>query len=165
MILGSDFDGYGETVLGRKGSLALESEQKAMLFYMADVDKTLRVVEKKPGEKKPDEKKDSKAAPVIEVPKDGKVDEESEALGRLALLGADAGFVAELEHWAYCCKPAADKKYSAEHKPHCDAAAGVYNTVLTVAAAKAIKFETRVDFKNEWFDVKSEETPDSLGNP
>jgi hypothetical protein len=99
---------------------------------------------------------------VIEVPKDGKVDEESEALGRLVLLGADAGFAAELEHWAYCCKPAADKQYSAENKPRCDAAAGLYTTVLTVAATKALKSETRVDFKNEWFDVKSDETPDGL---
>ncbi|MGO9113972.1 MAG: Gfo/Idh/MocA family protein [Thermoguttaceae bacterium] len=167
MILGSDFDGYGETVLGRKGSLVLESEQRAMLFYMADVDKNLRIVpkkaaEKNAGEKPAVEKKESKGAPAIEVPKDGKTDEESEALGRLALLGADAGFATALEHWAYCCKPAADKKYSAENKPLCDAGAGLYNTVLTVAAAKALKSETRIDFKNEWFDFKSDETPDDL---
>ena len=118
MILGSDFDGYGETVLGRKGSLVVEDQQKAMLFYMADVDKTLRVVEKKPAEKKAGEKPAAEknvphGVPVIEVPKDGKVDEESETLGRLALLGADAGFATELEHWAYCCKPAGETKYSA----------------------------------------------------
>jgi len=162
MILGSDFDGYGETVLGRKGSLVLESEQKAMLFHMADVDKNLRIVPKKAGEKPAGEKKDSNGAPEIDVPKDGKTDDESEALGRLALLGADAGFATELEHWAFCCKPAGDKKYSDENKPLCDAGAGLYNTVLTVAAAKALMSETRVDFKNEWFDVKSDETPDDL---
>ncbi len=44
MIIGNEFDGYGETVLGRQGSLVLENEQKAMLFHTSDVDKNLRVV-------------------------------------------------------------------------------------------------------------------------
>ena len=98
--------------------------------------------------------------PWIEVSKDGKADEESAALGLLALRGADAGFATELEHWAFCCKPAASGNSSA--KPLCDGEAGLYATVLTVAAAKSIKLETRVDFKKEWFDVKSDETPDTL---
>ena len=150
MIIGNEFDGYGETVLGRKGSLVLEDERKAMLFHTSDVDKSLRVVEKK----------GSKGEPAIDVPKDGKADEESEALGRLALQGADAGFATELEHWAFCCKPTADGKANA--KPRCDAEAGLYTTVLTVAATKAVKLETRVDFKKQWFDVASDETPDDL---
>ncbi len=151
MIIGSEFDGYGETVLGRKGSLVLVDEQKAMLFYMADVDKGLHVVEKL-------EKKEAKVVPVIEVPKDGKLDEESESLGRLALQEADAGFATELEHWACCCKPSGGKV----DKPRCDAEAGVYTTVLTAAAARDLATETRVDFKDAWFDVKSDETPDNV---
>jgi predicted dehydrogenase len=158
MIIGSDFDGYGETMLGRKGSLVLESEQRPMLFFMADVDKSLRLAEKK----------DAPGVPAIELPKDGKADEESAALGQLALAGADAGFTAELEHWAACCKPASGDK--SDNKPRCDARAGLYTTVLTVAAAKAVQHGTRVDFKDEWFDVKSHETPeteldDPLGLP
>ena len=104
LIIGNEFDGYGETVLGRQGSLVLENEQKAMLFHTSDVDKNLRVVEKKRWHK------GVKGGPAIEVPKDGKADEESQALGRLALQGADAGFATELEHWAFCCKPPADSK-------------------------------------------------------
>ena len=83
--------------------------------------------------------------------KDGKADEESQALGLMALQGADAGFAAELEHWAFCCKPPAEKANLAL-KPRCDAEAGLYTTVLTVAAANAVKLETRVDFKHEWFE-------------
>ena len=52
LIIGNEFDGYGETVLGRQGSLVLENEQKAMLFHTSDVNKTLRVVEKKVGKDK-----------------------------------------------------------------------------------------------------------------
>ena len=156
MIIGSEFDGYGETVLGAQGSLVLESEQKACSSHVADVDKSLRIIEKKAVEKaNPNRVLD------FEVAKDGKADEESEALGRLALQGADAGFAAELEHWAYCCKPAADSK-SHQTSLFAMQQAGLYTTVLTVAAAKALKLETRVDFKDEWFDVKSDATPDNL---
>ena len=155
LIIGNEFDGYGETVLGREGSLVLENEQKPMLFHTSDVNKNLRVVEKKVG-KNPD----VKVVPAIEVPKDGKADEESQALGLLALRGADAGFAAEVEHWASCCRPSADAK--ADRKPRCDAEAGLYATVLTVAAAKALKLEKRIDFEKEWFDVKSDKTPDKL---
>ena len=154
LIIGNEFDGYGETVLGRQGSLVLEDEQKAMLFHTSDVDKPLRVVEKKASKEK-----DAKGGPTIEVPKDGRADEESQALGLLALQGADAGFAAELAHWAFCCKPPADNK-ATPSKPRGDAEAGLYATVLTVAAAQAVKLETRVDFKKEWFDIKSDETPD-----
>jgi predicted dehydrogenase len=153
MIIGSEFDGYGETLLGRKGSLVLESERRPMLFFMADVDKGLRLAAKKDADGKPTN------VPQIEVPKDGKTDDESAALGQLALAGADAGFAAALEHWAACCKPAGDSK---DMKPRCDAHAGLYTTVLTIAAAKAVEHGIRVDFKDEWFDAKSDETPDSL---
>lgn len=153
MIIGSDFDGYGETILGRKGSLVLESERKPMLFFMANVDKPLRLAAKKDADGKPTN------VLVIEVPKDGKGDEEAAALGQLALAGADAGLAAALEHWAACCKPASGEK---SDKPRCDARAGLYTTVLTVAATKAVRKGTRVAFKDEWFDAKSDETPDSI---
>jgi predicted dehydrogenase len=154
-IIGNEFDGYGETVLGRQGSLVLENEQKAMLFHTHEISKNLRIIEKKVGTGK-----DAKIGPAIDV-KDPSVDEESRALGLLALRGADAGFAAELEHWACCCRPPADKA-DFVLKPRCNAETGLYATVLTVAAAKAVKNETRVDFKDEWFDVKSDVTPDSL---
>jgi predicted dehydrogenase len=155
IIIGNEFDGYGETILGRQGSLVLESERKAMLFSTSDVNKNLRVIEKKAGTDK-----DAKSVPAIDVPKDGKADEESQARGLLALQGADAGFATELEHWAFCCKPPADGKASFDAKPRCDAEKGLYATVLTVAAARAVKTGKRVDFKEEWFKVASDETPD-----
>ncbi len=150
MIIGSDFDGYGETLLGRKGSLALESERRPMLFFMADVNANIRLRERK----------DAAGMPALELLKDAQFDEGSQALGELALAGADAGFAAALEHWAACCKPAAGDKEG--NKPRCDARAGLYTTVLTVAATKAVRNGARVDFKDEWFEPKSDETPDSI---
>ena len=108
LIIGNEFDGYGETVLGRQGSLVLENEQKAdALPYLGRRQEPAR-------RSKKDARRMPRACPSIEVPKDGKADEESEALGRLALQGADAGFATELEHWAFCCKPPADGKAAAQ---------------------------------------------------
>ena len=47
LLLGSDFDTYGETVLGRRGSLVLEGERRGMIYYMADSNKVVRVTQKK----------------------------------------------------------------------------------------------------------------------
>ena len=154
LLLGSDFDTYGETALGRRGSLVVEGERRGMIYYMEKQNQVLRVTQRK------DVKGAPTGPPLLEVPKDGKADEESEAYGELLLRGADAGFAAELEHWACCCRGAADGK--SDSKPRCDARAGLYTTVLAVAATKAVKLGTRVDFKDEWFDPKSDETPDSL---
>jgi predicted dehydrogenase len=150
LVIGNEFDGYGETILGRQGSLVLENEKKAMLFQTSDVDKSLHVIEKR----------DAKGVPWIEVPKDGKLDEDVQSLGRMALEGADAGFATELEHWAFCCRQPVGSQ--ASPKPRSDAAAGLYTAVLTVAASRAVKLDQRIDFKPEWFDLKSDETPDGL---
>lgn len=150
--IGSDFDTYGETMLGRKGSLVIEGERRGMIYYLEKENQVLRVVQKKSDK--------GALASSLDVAKDGKADEESEAFGELLLRGADEGFAAELEHWAYCCKPPAGSK--GDIKPRCDARTGLYTTVLTVAATKAVKLGTRVDFKDAWFDPKSEETPDGL---
>jgi predicted dehydrogenase len=154
LIIGNEFDGYGETVLGKVGSLALEREQDGLLYRTSDTDKKLRVltVQRKD--------KDNKPAPdrhVLDVPKDAPKagDEESANIGQAALLGADAGFVAELEHWAWCVRNPA-----AENKPRCDAVAGLAATVLAVAAAQAVRTGNRIDFQKEWFDPDSDKVPE-----
>ena len=49
-----------------------------------------------------------------------------------------------------------------KRKPRCDAEAGLYTTVLDGRRRQGREEGTRVDFKNEWFDVKSDETPDDF---
>jgi hypothetical protein len=151
MIVGNEFDGYGETVLGKHGSLVLDREQCGMLYRTSDVDKKIRVVPVKDKDGKPT--KDI----LLDVPKDAAKagDEESAAVGQLALIGADPGFIAELEHWAWCVR-----NPSAKNQPRCDAQSGLSATVLAVAAAQAVKHGTRIDFEKEWFDADSKKTPE-----
>ena len=105
LIVGNEFDGYGETVLGKHGSLVLDREQCGMLYRTSDVDKKIRVL--------PEKDKQGKVlgGVVLDVPRDAAKagDEESAAIGQLALSGADPGFAAELEHWAWCVRNPAAK--------------------------------------------------------
>jgi predicted dehydrogenase len=149
LIVGNEFDLYGETILGTHGSLILESEKRGMLFHMADTDKRVRVLPKK----------DEKSWPLLEIPKDGGRggDEESESIGQLALSGIDSGLTAELEHWAVC-----SLSPDAKSKPRCDGETALATTVMAVAATKAIELGTRVNFEDAWFDAEKKETPDDL---
>ncbi len=153
MIVGNEFDGYGETVLGKHGSLVMDCEQCGRIYRTSDVDKKIRVL--------PEKDKQGKPLPgvVLDVPKDAAHagDEESAAIGQLALSGADPGFAAELEHWAWCVRNPSPK-----NKPRCDAQEGLAATVLAAAAAQAVSRGTRIDFEKEWFDADSPKTPEDV---
>jgi predicted dehydrogenase len=153
LIVGNEFDGYGETVLGKVGSLVLDREQVGLLYRTSDTDKKTRVT--LPA------RKDAAGKPlpekiVLDVPKDAPRagDEESAAIGQMAMFGTDPGFVAELEHWAFCVR-------NPESKPRCDALTGLAATVVAAAAVQAVKTGKRIDFQKEWFDPKSDAAPDA----
>ena len=150
LIIGNQFDGYGETVLGKQGSLVLDRQQRGLLYHTSDTDKRTRVVEKKAAKGIP-----SRLA--LEVLKEHLQagDDESAAIGQMALVGADPGFVAELEHWAWCVRNPKDK-------PRGDAEAGLASTVIAAAAAQAVKSGDRIDFNKAWFDPRSNETPEGI---
>jgi hypothetical protein len=73
----------------------------------------------------------------------------------LALRGADPGFIAELEHWAWCVRNPSDK-------PRGHAEAGLASTVIAAAAMQAVASGERIDFQNAWFDAASDETPEGV---
>jgi predicted dehydrogenase len=154
---GNDFDGYGETILGTEGTLVLEREQEAILYKVAATTTKLRVVKRVKIDK--DTKKETPMAPGLDPRESG--DEESGAVARAALLGADPGFAAELEHWAWCVR-----KASAENQPRCGAKQALSNAVIALTAGLAAKQGVRIDFKKSWFDATSKDTPEeSMRSP
>ena len=82
LIIGNQFDGYGETVLGKQGSLVLDRQQRGLLYHTSDTDKRIRVVEKKAGKGGP-------SHVALEVPKEHPQasDDEAAAIGQMALVG------------------------------------------------------------------------------
>jgi predicted dehydrogenase len=141
-INGNDFGGYGEVVLGTKGTLILEREQDAMLFKNSD---TLTRISVKQGA-------------------DGAVMNTYETGGGMAAIAEAAipsevsrGYREEIEHWAWCVK-----NPSPEHQPKCPPKVALADAVIALTSNLAIKRHQRIEFQPEWFDIQSDETPEGV---
>lgn len=145
-INGNGFGGYGEVVMGTKGTLVLEREKETMLYQDADVYAKVTV------------KKDN-----------GRYQLDTQASGNYTAAatakvaaGEDIsrGYTEEIEHWAWCIR-----NPDPSNRPRCypEVAMGDAVIALTtnIAMAKQSKGEPGfVKFDESWFDVKSDATPD-----
>jgi predicted dehydrogenase len=144
-INGNVFGGYGETVFGTDGTLLVDLEKEAMLYKVAPNISKIRVIEK------PENKKQQ---PALDLNESG--DEESAAVGRMAMLPAERGYAEELEHWAWCIRNPAP-----ENQPRCHAKVALKDAVIALTANRAAQKGERIEFKESWFDPDSDETPDT----
>ncbi len=141
-INGNGFGGYGEIVLGTKGTLILERETDVMLFKRSEVDTKISV----------------------SAGKDGAVMNTYETGGGQAAVAAAAmpkepsrGYREEIEHWAYCIKNPAP-----ENLPKCPPKVAMADAIVALTSNIAMKENRRIQFKPEWFDVASDETPEGI---
>ena len=155
-INGNGFGGYGETVYGTQGTLILEREQEGMLYKIAATDKKTKIVEKKD--------KDGKVSGVSLVADEtGKGDEQSAAIGHLALIQGrrnngdelERGYSEEIEHWAWCIRnPAPD------HLPKCHPKVAMGDAVIALTANMSARHGKRIEFNEQWFEPESDATPE-----
>ncbi len=146
-INGNGFGGYGETVLGTEGTLVLETEKDAMLFKTHETSSKTKVAKAKSGAKK--------GAAVLQVDEGG--DPESAAIGTLGALPAERGYTEELEHWAWCIRNRAS-----DNLPHCHPKVAMGDAVIALTSNLAARQGARIEFKPEWFDIHSDETPEGV---
>ena len=146
-INGNGFGGYGETVLGTEGTLVLETEKDAMLYKTHETTSKTKIATAKSGGKK--------GAAVLQVDEGG--DPESAAIGTLGALPAERGYTEELEHWAWCIRNRAP-----ENLPHCHPKVAMGDAVIALTSNLAARQGARIEFKKEWFDIQSDETPEGV---
>jgi predicted dehydrogenase len=146
-INGNGFGGYGETVLGTDGTLVLETEKDAMLYKTHETTSKTKVVTAKGGKKK--------VSPALTLEDEGDV--ESAAIGTLGTLPAERGYTEEIEHWAWCIRNRAP-----ENMPRCQPKVALGDAVIALTTNLAARKGARIEFKKEWFDIHSDETPDDL---
>jgi predicted dehydrogenase len=141
-INGNGYGGYGETVFGTAGTLILERELDVMLFKREQLEKT-----------KITAKSDGRA--TLELAADG--DKASAAIGQMAMLEAERGYVEELEHWASCIRhpdPA--------NRPHCHPEVAMGDAIVALVSNMAAREGRRIEFNEAWFDPQSDETPEGV---
>jgi predicted dehydrogenase len=146
-INGNGFGGYGEVVLGTKGTLILEQEQDVMLYKDAAKDTRVTVAKAKDGTPTLDTTESGAGGPV--------------AAGKA---GSDAapsrGYTEEMEHWAWCIRNPAP-----ENQPRCKPEVAIADAVIALVSNVALANPTtqpRIEFKPEWFDIASDETPEGI---
>ncbi len=146
-INGNGFGGYGEVVLGTKGTLVLEQEQDVMLYKDSSKDTRVTVAKAKDGTPTLDTTESGGGGPV--------------AAGKA---GGDAapsrGYTEEMEHWAWCIR-----NPSPENQPRCKPEVAIADAVIALVSNVALNNTTtqpRIEFKPEWFDISSDETPEGI---
>jgi predicted dehydrogenase len=149
-INGNGFGEYGETALGTEGTLLLDNEKDVMLYKVANTSGKTKVLEDK---KKTKGAKDAKL--VLDIQKEG--DEQSAAIGHLAMLQADRGYAEELEHWAWCIRNPAP-----ENLPRCHPTVALGDAIIALTANMAARQSRRIEFEEAWFDADRDETPEGV---
>jgi predicted dehydrogenase len=143
-IMGNGWGGYGETVMGSKGTLILDREQEVLLFKESDASTKIGV-------------KDDKGGPTMDTQASGKGPS-------LAKAAADSGpvsrgYTEEIEHWAWCIRN------SAPDQPRCRAEVALGDAVIALACNVAMENSWNgkggyIQFKEEWYDINHDATPD-----
>jgi len=148
-INGNGFGDYGEVVLGTKGTLVLEREQEVMLYKGAAKDTRVTVAKGKDG------------APTLDTTESGGGGGGA-AAGKAGGDGAppSRGYTEEMEHWAWCIR-----NPDPENQPRCKPEVAIADAVIALVSNIALANPTtqpRIEFKPEWFDIASDETPEGV---
>lgn len=144
-INGNGFGGWGEVVMGTKGTLVLEKETDVLLYRNSDTSSKVGVAKKEGGYALDTSASGDMAAPVARAAGGGPV---------------SRGYQEEIEHWAYCIRNP-DK----ENHPRCYPEVAMGDAVIALGTNVALKNANEgksgyMEFKEEWFDIDNDATPD-----
>ncbi len=92
---------------------------------------------------------------VLQIKDEG--DPESAAIGTLGALPAERGYTEELEHWAWCIR-----NREPENQPRCHPKVAMADAIIALVTNKAARESRRMEFKESWFDIHSDETPEDV---
>ncbi len=144
-INGNGFGGWGEVVLGTKGTLVLDSEIDVLLYRNSDTSSKVGVTKKSGGFALDTSASGDYAAPIAQAADAGPV---------------SRGYREEIEHWAYCIRNP-DK----ENRVRCYPEVAMGDAVIALGTNVALKNANQgksgyLEFQKEWFDINSDATPD-----
>ncbi len=141
-INGNGFGGYGEIVYGTKGTLILEKEQDMSIIQ---------------GPASPSSVKASggSGGPTLDTQASGAPAAAAKSAGGGPKVSR--GYTEELEHWAWCIR-----NPSPENQPHCGPKVAMGDAIIALTTNMAARKGDRIEFKKEWFDIDSDETPEGI---
>ena len=69
------------------------------------------------------------------------------------------GYCEEIEHWAFCIENNPDASDPAV-QPKCKPEVAMADAIIALATNIAIRDNKRIEFKDEWFDINHDDTPE-----
>lgn len=145
-INGNGYGGYGEVVMGTKGTLVLEREKDVLLYSKSSTYAKAGV-------------KSEGGAGTIDTSASG---DPAPAQAAASASGpVSRGYREEIEHWAYCISQG-----DYDNQPRCNGRVGLADAVIALVARQAIQNCNKkgghgfVPFENDWFDVASDSVPE-----
>lgn len=149
-INGNGFGGYGEVVMGSKGTLVLEREKEVLIYKNSSTSTRVGAkVDSKKGEAVLDTTQSGDSGPA-QAATSGPV---------------SRGYAEEIEHWAYCI---ASGDWG--NQPRCSPKVALADAVMALTARLAIKNSNNpelgpnqhgfIRFQKEWFDVNHDAVPE-----
>jgi predicted dehydrogenase len=150
----NSFDGYGEMVMGSRGTMIVSQEKEILLFKEAGnafSSRQTSVAIENVGKK-----------PVLETSPSLAGPSKASALGGLATADPSRGYREELEHFAYCVRHGDSSRYheDKDHQPRCRGEVALADAVIALTTNLSMKQNRRIEFDPAWFDYKSPKTPD-----
>ena len=144
-INGNGWGGYGEVVMGTKGTIILETEQDYQLYSTGGASTFVDVV-----------KKDGSAAldTTASAPPAAAVGEKALNAGPIS-----RGYTEEIEHWAFCIENNPTAQDPAV-LPKCKPDVAMADAIIALTTNIAIRDNKRIEFKDEWFDINHDDTPE-----
>jgi len=146
-INGNGWGGYGEIVMGTKGTIVLETESDYQLYQAPGGPSTFVDVTKKEGNLVLDTT--ASAPPAA-------------AVGEKALGSGppSKGYAEEIEHWAYCIENNPDAS-DPDVQPKCKPEVAMADAIIALTTNIAIRDNRRIEFKDAWFEIDKDDTPEN----
>ena len=148
-INGNGFRGWGEVVMGTKGTLVLDREKEVLLYPNKGTSYKARV-----------KKKGASAILDTSASGDAAPAKAAEGYGPVS-----RGYKEQIEHWAFCIST---NDY-VENQPRCNGPVALADAVIALTAKQAIANSQKkggsgfIQFQPEWFDVDSDAVPEADG--
>jgi predicted dehydrogenase len=144
-INGNGFGGWGEVVMGTKGTLVLDKEVDVLLYRDSNTSSRVDVNKKEGGYALDTSASGDFTAPVAQAAESGPV---------------SRGYREEIEHWAYCIRNPAP-----ENRPRCYPEVAMGDAVIALGTNVALDNVKQgkpgyLKFEEEWFELDNDATPD-----
>jgi predicted dehydrogenase len=140
-VNGNGFGGYGEIVYGTKRTLLLERERAMSIVPDPAAGDKISI--------------STSTGATLDTQASGPVD--LAASKSSADADANLGYKEEIEHWAWCVRNPAP-----ENRPRCNPAVALCDAVIVHTANISARESRRFEFKPEWFEIDSDETPEGI---